>query len=325
MIRPEELRGCFPALITPMASQGETLEIDIDAFHRLIADVVDAGVAGIVIAGTTGQSATLSHDEHVELVRDGALYAKAYARGKGREVKVVASAGSNSTAEARMLSRRILASGNVDALLHVTGYYNNPPQEGLLKHFRLMGDLAAENDAGVILYNVPSRTNSNITPQTCIALAAHPAIVAVKEASGNLEQVQAIIDGTRREEFAVVSGEDHLVADIIRMGGIGVISASANVWPGEFQALCELALAGEHEKAAELQAALAPCVAATFCVKNPIPLHEMLGSEVRLPLVGIGELAPEARDLARERIRKALAIREFPHAGAHAGPATVEV
>ena len=323
MLRAPELTGCYPALITPMSRQGDTLEVDTDAFHRLIADVIDAGVAGIVIAGTTGQSATLSHDEHVELVREGALYARAYARGKGRPVKVIASAGSNSTAEARDMSRRILAAGNVDALLHVTGYYNNPPQEGLLKHFRLMGDLAAENDAAVILYNVPGRTNSNITAETCVELAKHPAIIAVKEASGKIEQVQAILDGTDRDEFSVVSGEDHLVAEIIRRGGTGVISAAANVWPSEFQTLCDLALAGKHAEAAELQEALMPCVAATFSVKNPIPLHHMLGSDLRLPLVSVGDLREPGRSAALAKINAALAIRSFPHCGAHVGPQTV--
>lgn len=313
MLTARQLRGCYPALITPMRNDEGRIVIDVDAFHRLIARVIDAGVSGIVIAGTTGQSSTLTHDEQVKLVNDGALYARGYAAGKGRGIHVIASAGSNSTIEAVDLSRRILAEGRVDALLHVTGYYNNPPQEGLLKHFTLMGDLAAENDASVVLYNVPGRTRSNIEPETAIELARHPAIVAIKEASGDLNAVQKILDGTDRETFTVVSGEDHLVAEIIRRGGSGVISASANRWPREFQTVCDLALAGEHEKAAELQAALLPCVDAVFAVKNPIPLHHMFQSEIRSPLVKVSELREPGRSAATAKIDKALAIESFPH------------
>lgn len=313
MLRATELRGCYPALITPMRQEEGRVVIDMEAFYRQIAHVIDCGVAGIVIAGTTGQSATLTHDEQIKLVNDGALYARGYASGKGRKVQVIAAAGSNSTAEAVYMSRCILAEGRVDALLHITGYYNNPPQEGLLKHFHLMGDLAAENDSSIILYNVPGRTGSNLEAETVIELAKHPAIVGLKEASGKLEQVQAILDGTRREEFTVVSGEDHLVAEIIRRGGGGVISASANRWPREFQRLCDLGLAGDHGRAAELQTALLPCVEAVFAIKNPIPLHHMFGSDLRAPLVRVGELREPKRSDVMAKIEKALAISSFPH------------
>jgi len=313
MLTAQQLRGCYPALITPMRNEEGRTVVDVDAFHRLIGDVIDAGVSGIVIAGTTGQSATLTHDEQVALVNDGALYARGYAAGRGRRIHVIASAGSNSTAEAADLSRRILAAGRVDALLHVTGYYNNPPQEGLFKHFSLMADIAAECHSSVILYNVPARTKSNIDADTVIELARHPAVVAVKEASGDIDQIQRILDGTDRATFTVVSGEDHMVADIVRRGGTGVISASANRWPREFQTLCDLALAGEHEKAAELQAALLPCVEAVFCVKNPIPLHWMFQSEIRSPLCRVDELREPGRTKAMDRIARALAIESFPH------------
>ncbi len=317
MLSARDLKGCYPALITPMKKEEGRTVIDVEAFHYLIAKMVDAGVTGLLFAGTTGQSATLTHDEQVKLVNDGALYARGYAAGKGRDIQILASAGSNSTMEAVDLSRRILAEGRVDALLHVTGYYNNPPQEGLYKHFALMGDIAGECNSSVILYNVPGRTNSNLEAETTIELAKHPAIVAVKEASGKLDQVQKIIDNTDKNAFTVISGEDHLVAEIIKRGGSGVISASANAWPREFQVLCELALAGEHEKAAELQEALMPCVKATFCVKNPIPLHYILKSEIRAPLVTINEIKEPARSKAIETINAATAITEFVHVGTH--------
>ena len=313
MLRATELRGCYPALITPMRNEEGRIAIDMEAFYRQIAFVIDNGVSGIVIAGTTGQSSTLTHDEQIKLVNDGALYARGYASGKGRKIQVIASAGSNSTAEAVYMSRCILAEGRVDALLHLTGYYNNPPQEGLLKHFHLMADLAAENDSSVVMYNVPGRTGSNLEADTVIELSKHPAIIAVKEASGKLDQVQRILDHTDRAEFTVVSGEDHLVAEVVRRGGGGVISASANRWPGEFQRLCDLGLAGEHEKAAELQAALLPCVDATFAIKNPIPLHHMFNSELRPPLVTVGDLREPKRSEVIAKIEKALAIESFPH------------
>ena len=313
MLQANELRGCFPALITPMRSDEGRVVIDMDAFYKQVSFVIDNGVAGIVIAGTTGQSATLTHEEQIKLVNDGALFARGYAAGKGRKVRVIAAAGSNSTQEAVYMSRSILEEGRVDALLHVTGYYNNPPQEGLLRHFMLMANLAAENNSSIILYNVPSRTGSNIEADTVAELSKHPAVIGVKEASGRLEQVQRILDLTDRETFAMVSGEDNLVAEVVRRGGIGVISASANRWPKEFQVLVELGLAGEHRKAAELQEALLPCVDATFAAKNPIPMHYMLGADLRAPLVRVDELRDPKRSEVLAKIEKALAIGSFPH------------
>jgi 4-hydroxy-tetrahydrodipicolinate synthase len=313
MLKATDIQGCYPALVTPMRCEDGEVLIDMEAFHGRIAHAIDNGVTGIVIAGTTGQSSTLGHDEQIQLVQDGALFARGYAAGRGRPVQVIAAAGSNSTAEAAYMSREILRGGRVDALLHITGYYNNPPQEGLLRHFLCMADLAAEYDTAVVLYNVPSRTGSNVEAATVIELARHPAIIAIKEASGNLDQVQAILDGTDRETFTVVSGEDHLVAEILRRGGTGVISASANIWGRQFQRMCELAAEGRHDAVAELQAALLPCVEAVFCVKNPIPLHHILGFPLRLPLVSLSEIREPRRSQALAIIERALAIQDFPH------------
>lgn len=313
MLSAPELRGCHVALITPMREVYGELRIDFDAFFRQIESVIDAGCAGIVIAGTTGQSSTLSHSEHIELVTRGSVHGRLYAEKRGRSIVVTGSAGSNSTAEAIYLMQSIAREARVDAFLHVTGYYNNPPQEGLIKHYLKIADEAARHDTAVILYNVPGRTRSNIESATAIRLARHPAIIAIKEASGDIDQIRRILDGTVRSEFTVVSGEDHMVAEIMRLGGTGVISASANRWPREFQVLTELAAAGEHQMAAELQEALIPCVKAVFCVKNPIPLHHMLNTPIRLPLVGIDELEPENRKKALEIIEAAVSIQNFPH------------
>lgn len=321
MLTATDLRGCYVALITPMKEIFGEFSIDFDAFYERIEAIVDAGCTGIVIAGTTGQSATLSHSEQIELVTRASTHARIYAEKKGRSIQVIGSAGSNSTREAIYLMQSINREARVDGFLHVTGYYNNPPQEGVLKHFQKVADEAAREDTAVIMYNVPGRTNSNIDAETAIELARHPAIIAVKEASGDIDQIQQILDHTVRTEFTVVSGEDHMVAEIIRRGGTGVISAGANRWPLEFQALCELALAGEHEKAAELQQALQPCVDAVFCAKNPIPLHHMFNTGIRLPLVSVDELSPEKRKAVLETIRKAEAITEFPHTHPATAPA----
>ncbi|MBX3727935.1 MAG: 4-hydroxy-tetrahydrodipicolinate synthase [Candidatus Sumerlaeia bacterium] len=319
MISPSCLRGCHVALITPMVRRGKLMVMDHDLLFKQIARCVDAGVAGVLFAGTTGQSATLTHDEQVELVTRGIEFARERARAAGRTIVCLASAGSNSTAEALSMSVRIADAVAPDALLHVTGYYNNPPQEGLRAHFEAIADEMAPRGVGIILYNIPGRTASRIEPATMVRLAQHPAIVAVKDANGDLESLRRIRAETDPGTFALLSGEDHLVADIIRLGGVGVISASANRWPGEFQRLAELALAGEIEAADALQAALLPCIEAVFAVKNPIPLHHMLGAGLRLPLVQVAELDEANRRRVLDKIARAESIADFPHVGLAAG------
>ncbi|MGL4514818.1 MAG: 4-hydroxy-tetrahydrodipicolinate synthase [Lacipirellulaceae bacterium] len=313
MITPRQLHGAHVALVTPMKPVGSLMAIDFDRVYQLIDSVLDAGVAGVLFAGTTGQSATLSHDEQVDLCTRGIEYARAKAQDLGRRIVCLASAGSNSTDEALHLSERIAAAIQPDALLHVTGYYNNPPQEGLRAHFTAVGNLAERLDTSVILYNIPGRTGSRIEAETLISLAEHPAIVAVKDATGDLAALERVAEATDRDTFALLSGEDHLVVEVARRGGVGVISASANRWPREFQRLAELAIGGEWSAADELQAALQPCVDAVFCVKNPIPLHHLLGTGLRMPLVTIDELDAPNRERATATLRAAEAIREFPH------------
>ncbi len=311
----ETFQGCYVALITPMRSaDGASLpEIDFDRYFEQVRSCLDAGVTGLLFSGTTGQSATLSHDEHVEVAIRGAQYAREYADSLGRSVQLLAGAGSNATHEACELSKRIVGQAPIDGLLHVTGYYNNPPQEGLRKHFEAIADTMHQQHIPIILYNVPGRTNSNLSADTVIQLAGHPGIIGIKEASGDLDQIRQIINNVDVSQFRVVSGEDHLVYEIMRMGGTGVVSATANQWPREFQVMTELGLAGEWDKAAGLQEALLPCCRAVFSVKNPIPLAHLFNTELRLPLVGLDELAPAAREKAEKLIRQALEIREFPH------------
>ena len=313
MITARNLRGCYVAIITPMTiTEGNSYpQVDLNKMYSLIRENIDAGVTGLVFAGTTGQSATLSHDEHVEVATKGAAYAHWYSNETGKNVQIIAGAGSNSTNEAISLSERITAAAPIDALLHVTGYYNNPPQEGLVAHFEAVAEAMAPHRTPIILYNVPGRTSSNLSAETIIQLSKHPNIIGVKEASGDLEKIEKIIAETDRKTFQVVSGEDHLVYDIMKRGGTGVISAAANRWPREFQVLTELAEEEKWEEAEELQKALLPCVKAVFCAKNPIPLCHMFGSEVRLPLVKITQLADSEK--YENIISEAMAIETFPH------------
>ena len=315
MITHEQLRGCHVALITPMTRLGSLMVIDYPKLYTLIDRCLDAGVAGLLFAGTTGQSATLGDDELIELCARGVAYARAAAQASGRTVACLVSAGSNATAQALDLSRRVIDGVRPDALLHVTGYYNNPPQEGLVRHFEAVADLAARSDTSVLLYNIPGRTGSHIEPKTMIRLAAHPAIAGVKDAVGDLDALQHIRDQTDPQSFALLSGEDHLVSPVVRLGGIGVISAAANRWPAEFQRLADLANAGDFAAADALQAALQPCIDAVFSAKNPIPLHAMFSAGVRLPLVTVDELDEPDRSRVRGLIRQAEALTDFPHMG----------
>ncbi|OGY43303.1 MAG: 4-hydroxy-tetrahydrodipicolinate synthase [Candidatus Buchananbacteria bacterium RIFCSPHIGHO2_01_FULL_39_8] len=312
MFTAKNLAGCHVAMITPMTRDLPTPRIDWPRLFELTEQLIDAGVTGLLFAGTTGQSATLSHDEHVEVVLKGAAHAHWYAHEKGRSVQLLAGAGSNSTQEAIELSLRIAEQAPIEALLHVTGYYNNPPQEGLIAHFEAIADALAPRQIPIILYNVPGRTASNLAAETTIQLAAHPNIIGIKEASGDLTKVDQIVAATNPDDFRVVSGEDHLVYEIMRRGGTGVISASANRWPRQFQRLTELATAGQWEAAKELQEALLPCVKAVFAVKNPIPLACMFDTAVRLPLMELPRLNEATRQKALTAIETALAIEQFP-------------
>ncbi len=287
-ISVRELQGVYTSLITPMRGNGDRIEdkirwrIDYQKLRMLVDDQIKAGVTGLVPAGTTGQSATVGKMEQITLIENVFRYVN------GR-VPIIAGAGSNCTHEAIELSQRIEKAIGPTTFLHVTGYYNNPPQEGLYEHFKAVADSVEGN---IIMYNVPSRTKSDLEAKTVIELAKHPKIIGIKEASGDLDKVREIINNTNADEFRVVSGEDDIVADIIQMGGYGVICASANIAPKLFAELVEAGLKGNHEEAARLQRYVMPLVKeAVFAVKNPIPLSYMFDSAVRLPLVDLEKIA----------------------------------
>jgi len=273
------LSGVFTALVTPFTGSGA---VDEEALRRLVRLQVEGGVAGIVPCGTTGEAVTLDADEHERVV---AIVAEE-ARLAPRTVLVVAGCGSNDTRRAQELAGRCRAAG-ADGLLVVTPYYNKPTPAGQLAHFRAVADAGK---LPVVLYNVPARTGLNTLPETVLTLAEDPRFVAVKEASGSLDQASEILR-SRPERFALLSGEDSLTLGLVAMGGDGVIAVVSNEAPRLLVDLVAAALAGDRPRAAALHARLFPLMRANFRESNPIPVKWALerlglcGGTLRLPLV----------------------------------------
>ena len=284
--------GTFTALVTPFKSD-ET--VDFDALTKLIERQIDAGVDGVVPVGTTGESPTLSHDEHVEVIRCAVQTAA------GR-IQVIAGSGSNSTREALTLTQKAIDAG-VDGVLQITPYYNKPSQEGLFRHFSKLADLGSP----VVLYNVPGRTSRQIDIRTIGRLSEHPHIVAVKEAGGSVERVSAILDAC---DITVLSGDDGLAFPMIAVGATGVISVASNVAPEQVCNMVRAAQDGNMADARRLHNQLYPLFRDLFIDTNPIPVKAamaMMGltPEVyRLPLC-------ELDDRARMQLRATLKALEL--------------
>ncbi|QIB78215.1 4-hydroxy-tetrahydrodipicolinate synthase [Haloferax volcanii] len=256
-----DFRGVYPAMTTPFHEDGS---IDFEQFQADVRRLEEAGVDGVVPVGSTGESATLTHDEHVEVV-EAAVEAV-------EEVPVIAGSGSNSTREALELSRRSTDAG-ADALLLISPYYNKPEQAGLVDHYRTIAD---EIDLPQIVYNVPGRTGSNILPETAATLAEHPNITGYKAASGDLGQISEVVERTRDEQFAVLSGDDALTLPTLSVGGVGAISVTANVEPARVGAMVHSALQGDYERARDIHHELAPLNRHLFSETNPIPVKEAM-------------------------------------------------
>ncbi|MCD6203596.1 MAG: 4-hydroxy-tetrahydrodipicolinate synthase [Methanophagales archaeon] len=277
-----KIEGVYPALITPFTKDDE---VDAAGLKRMVEYVEEGGVAGIVPCGTTGESATLSHEEHKRVIDIVVANAK---------VPVIAGTGSNNTKEAIDLTRHAADAG-AEACLLITPYYNKPNVQGLKEHFRQIGDSA---DIPLILYNIPSRTGLNMSAETIVEIAAEVETVkGVKEASGNLKQVGAIIKLAKERglDFTVVAGDDFLTLPIMSLGGKGVISVAANIAPQPMSEMVDAMLKGDIEKARELNLRLFPLFEAMFLETNPIPVKraaELMGlpaGHVRLPLGGLSE------------------------------------
>ena len=273
------LSGVFTALVTPFRDDGT---LDEAGLRRLVKRQIAGGVAGLVPCGTTGEAVTLDVDEHERVV---AVVAEE-ARAASRRVRVIAGCGSNDTRKSQDLAERCRRAG-ADALLVVTPYYNKPTPKGLVAHFTAVAEAGR---LPVVLYNVPGRTGVNMQPETVLELAKNPRIVAVKEASGSLDQACEILRA-RPDGFAVLSGEDSLAVPIIACGGDGVIAVISNEAPGLYVEAIASALAGNRLRASELQAKLLPLMKANFRESNPIPVKwalerlSLIGGRLRLPLV----------------------------------------
>lgn len=260
--------GSLVALVTPMQPDGS---VDFGALERLVDWHVEQGTDGLVIAGTTGESATLRRDEHVEVIRVSA------ARARGR-LPVIAGTGSNSTAQTIDLSRAV-DDLPIAGYLLVVPYYNKPTQEGLVRHFRAVADAVSHP---VMLYNVPGRTVVDMKPETVAQLAGHPRIFGIKEATGDVSRV-ATLKSLCGDDFRLYSGDDATAREFMLRGGHGVVSVTANVAPRAMAAMCAAALAGDAARAEALDAPLADLHRDLFVESNPIPVKWALERMGRIP------------------------------------------
>lgn len=277
--------GAATALVTPMFDDGT---VNYEALDIIIEEQIEKGIDALVICGTTGEAATLNHEDHVKVI------AAAVKKANGR-VPIIAGTGSNDTAYSVELSNEALAVG-ADALLLVTPYYNKTSQAGLIAHYNYIADHV---NAPIILYNVPSRTGVNILPETYAELSKHPNIVAAKEANGDL----ASVIKTRAlcgDNLDIYSGNDDQIIPIMSVGGIGVISVLSNIAPKETHDMCQLYLDGDVKRAADMQIEYIGLINALFSDVNPIPVKEamdIMGKNVgpcRLPLVKMSDAKHEA-------------------------------
>ncbi|MFB1081056.1 4-hydroxy-tetrahydrodipicolinate synthase [Jeotgalibacillus sp. JSM ZJ347] len=268
------------AMTTPFDQQNR---IDYGRLENLINHLLDNGTDSLVVAGTTGESPTLTSEEKIELF-------KATVKFVNGRVPVVAGTGTNSTDSTISLSLAAKDAG-VDAIMLVAPYYSKPSQAGLKKHFT---EVAEKVGLPVMIYNIPGRSAVNIEPETVISLSSVPNIVAVKEASGSLDQMTEIIAGTE-DQFQVYSGDDGLTLPLLSIGGAGVVSVTSHVAGNEMQEMISCFLSGEHSKAASIHQLLLPLTRALFAQPSPSPVKSALNHQgilcggVRLPLVELDQ------------------------------------
>ncbi len=285
-----EFTGAMTALVTPFKKDRS---IDFDAYGELIELQIAGGVDAVVPCGTTGESATLSHDEHEEVVR----FAVKTVAGRTR---ILAGAGSNNTAEAIRLTRSAGESG-ADGVLLVSPYYNKPTQEGLYRHYRSIGE--ATGGVPQVLYNVPARTAKEIAVETVVRLAKLDFVAGLKEAGGSVDRVNSILAAC---DICLVSGDDSLTVPMMSVGARGVISVISNLIPADVKKLTDAAAAGDFETARQLHYRMLPLVRLIFIENNP------MGIKTAMRLAGrpVGEFRPPLCDMEKENVaalEKALA------------------
>jgi 4-hydroxy-tetrahydrodipicolinate synthase len=287
------ITGSLVAIVTPMHEDGS---LDFARFRNLIDWHIAEGTDGIVVVGTTGESPTVSFDEHKELIR----VAVEHARGR---IPIIAGTGGNSTAEAIELTEAAKKAG-ATACLSVVPYYNKPTQEGLYRHFRKIAETV---DLPMILYNVPVRTVTDLANDTVLRLAQVPGIIGIKDATANMERGSDLIRRAPRG-FAIYSGEDAGALALILLGGHGVISVTANVAPRLMREMCAAALVGDVKKAREINLKLLPLHQRLFIETNPAPVKwamaqmGLIESGIRLPLAPLSE---RCHDAVREALAEA--------------------
>lgn len=275
------------AMVTPFDEQGK---VDIEQARKLANALIKSGSDGVVVSGTTGESPTLSREEKLRLFAE----IKEVVEERGT---VIAGTGNNNTAESAKLTREAEKAG-VDAILLVVPYYNKPSQEGLYQHFKT---IASATKLPCILYNVPSRTITSLAPETVIKLSSIPNIIGVKEASGNLDTVAKIIEGTSKD-FLMYSGNDGDTLPILALGGYGVISVASHLVGKQIHEMIDKCLAGNYQEAAAIHRRLLPLVNAMFITSNPAPLKYSLNKvgfrvgKPRLPLTEPDEKSAAAID-----------------------------
>ena len=268
------------AMVTPF---DENLNVDCKKAADLARLLIASGSDGVVVAGTTGESPTLTHEEKVALFR-------AVVEAIGGKGLVIAGTGTNSTKDSIELTREAEDAG-ADGIMLVAPYYNKPPQDGLFRHFEA---IAKETSLPIMLYNIPSRTGVNITPDTVVRLASIKNITAIKEASGNMDQVSEIRKRAPAD-FAIYSGDDSLTLPIMACGGIGVVSVASHVAGPQIKEMVDAYLAGDPRKATRIHLTLFPLFRSLFVTTNPIPVKFALrlkgfdAGKVRLPLLSLGE------------------------------------
>jgi 4-hydroxy-tetrahydrodipicolinate synthase len=296
--RIPHLKGALTAVVTPFSEDGS---IDLATFTKLVAWQIDSGIHGIVPCGTTGEGATLRPEEH------GQVIAAAVSVAAGR-VPIVAGCGTNDTRTTIAGAERAAKAG-ADALLVVTPYYNKPNRSGMLAHFAAV---AAATDLPVVAYNVPGRTGQNIGVEWTLALAEIPGVIGVKEASGSLEQVGALLE-RRHAGFMVLTGDDPLALAAVAMGAEGVISVVSNEAPGPMSEMMDAALADDLARARAIHYRLLPLMRANFVESNPVPVKTALarlgrcGETLRLPL---GPPDDATRRAVNDALRRAALLAE---------------
>src|SRR3989344_1385023 len=278
--------GSIPAIVTPFKKNGE---LDLLALEKLVKYQIEGGVDAIVVAGSTGEAATLNDEEYVAVIQTVVAVVKKFSTRKIR-VPVIAGAGSNDTKKAIHFSK-LAKSAGADGLLHVTPYYNKPTPNGLVLHFK---EIAKALNMPIIIYNVPGRTGSNVSPQTIVRIAREvPEVVAVKEASGSLNQMMEIINEVEKngpKDFFVLSGDDALALPLVSIGGKGCISVVCNEVPKLFSEMIHFALKGDFKEARKLHFKILPLMDVNFVESNPIPVKTALSlmgiitESLRLPL-----------------------------------------